>query len=62
MAKKDVLGRGVRAVQGWMLKVSHQVTASGAGNMDARRPAAERRMRDLGREPDRRVNDRRDIA
>ena len=60
MSKREALGRGLRAVHGWMLKVSHQVTAS--GSMDARRPGSERRIRTEARMPDRRAVDRRDVA
>lgn len=60
MPKDDVIGRKVRAVKDWMSKVTHQVTAS--GNTDARSPNGERRIRDVGRLPDRRGTDRRDIV
>ncbi|HEX2667734.1 MAG TPA: hypothetical protein VHP13_05125 [Gammaproteobacteria bacterium] len=61
MPKNDAIGRKVRAVKQWMTKVTHQVIAS--GNTDARQPGGERRVQDLGRQPDRRnAADRRDLV
>ena len=60
MSKKEAIGRGIRAVTGWMLRVSHHVTD--AGSMDARRPGSERRVRTQPWAPDRRSNDRRDLV
>jgi hypothetical protein len=60
MSKKNPIGRGVSAVKGWMLKVSHHVTVS--GDMDARKPGSDRRIRDQVGAPDRRDGDRRSIA
>ena len=60
MSKREALGRGIRAVTGWMLRVSHHVTDS--GSMDARRPGSERRVRMQPWEPERRNMDRRDLV